>query len=202
MNYVLWYWQYGCCQIKREWDRPADRGIDGSRGGMETRKRRMGEVDVWILCAFMCWGGWVYSKGRERCRKWLEIADALRGLQKINSSQEGKPQPPTCSPSPCLLMLPFSHLSPPPPFSAIFLNLWFLRNTVTFCALPIPSSSGVFVFASLGEDHVISKVSESGGKDPDHWCIKNVTSHCLYIHVITRAVVAQVKCLLFPWPVQ
>lgn len=113
MNYILWYWKYGCCQIKQEWDRPADRGIDGSRGGMEMRKRRMGEVDVWILCAFMCWGGWVYSKGRERCRKWLEIADALRGLQKINSSQEGKPQPPTCSLSPCLLMLPSSHLSPP-----------------------------------------------------------------------------------------
>lgn len=39
-------WKCGCCQIKRERDRPADRGIDGSRGGMEMRKRRMGEVDV------------------------------------------------------------------------------------------------------------------------------------------------------------
>lgn len=65
--------------------------------------------------AFMCWGGWMYSEGRERCRKWLEIADALRGLQKINSSQEGKPQPPTFSPSLCLLMLPSIHLSCPPP---------------------------------------------------------------------------------------
>lgn len=41
--------------------------------------------------------GWRDEKGRERWRKWIEIADALSGLQKINSSQEGKPQPPPCS---------------------------------------------------------------------------------------------------------
>lgn len=36
-------WKCGCWQIKRERDNPADRGRDGSEGGMA---RRMGEVDV------------------------------------------------------------------------------------------------------------------------------------------------------------
>lgn len=39
-------WTCGCCQIRRGRDRPAEREIDGSRGGMEARKRRMGEADV------------------------------------------------------------------------------------------------------------------------------------------------------------
>lgn len=52
------------------------------------------------VCVCVVGGGGVGEKERERWRKWIEIADALWGLQKINSSQEGKPQPPSCAPSP------------------------------------------------------------------------------------------------------
>lgn len=67
-----------------------------------VRRRRMCKEGVWAECR----GGGRDEKGRERWRKWIEIADALWGLQKINSSQEGKPQPPPCSLS--LALLSFS----------------------------------------------------------------------------------------------
>lgn len=143
-------WTCGCCP--RQASREGDRWVAGRRG-RGGWVRRMSEFCV---CAFTCWGGWVYSVGRERCRKWFEIADALRGLQKINSSQEGQPQPPTYSPSLCLLMIPLvsSSISPRPlllpSYSLLSSRISdFFPSTVTFCALPIPSSSGVFVFASL-----------------------------------------------------
>lgn len=49
----------------------------GEGRGRRTRGRRMCEVSGFCVGAFMCWGRWVYWKGRQRCRKWLEIADAL-----------------------------------------------------------------------------------------------------------------------------
>lgn len=134
---------------------------EGWRRGRGGWLRWMAEFCVH---AFVCWGGQVYSKGRERCRKWLEIADALRGLQKINSSQEGKPQPPTCSPSLCLLMLPSHHLSCPHHHQLDHLFCYLLESLIPspyrgLWALPIRSTSGVFVFSSLRVDHVISNVS-------------------------------------------
>lgn len=58
--------------------RQGDREIDWRQGGVVMKWWRV-------------WGGGLVCQG---WRKWIEIADALWGLQKINSSQEGKPLPP------------------------------------------------------------------------------------------------------------
>lgn len=88
--------------------------------------------------ALMCWGWWVYSTGRERCRKWLEIADALRGLQKINSSQEESHNPQPAFPlaaSPCSLLVIYL-LKSPIPFQ--YRHLLCTSNAVLLWGLCIP----------------------------------------------------------------
>lgn len=107
---------------------------------MESVRKRMCEEGVWAGCVRVCLGVGG-GKGRVRRRKWIEIADALWGLQKINSSQEGKPQPPSCSLSLSLTPHgPSSHLLYM--YMFIFSNLLFLPSALTLsCALSTLSSS-------------------------------------------------------------